>query len=192
MKNVFSSLTLAAVLLTGCTTNRAPQSDSSAQVKPFPFKIKTYPKVDLAKYVPASDSPSGQCYPKALARFGGWPEVKTGDEERCAWIDLGPFLGKKKVCARVPVAYQRKCEKVLIANICHPKLDEVKADIEECVKGALTATIVEAVIAGDISKAADTFEKTLQACLALKKVQRAQETRVTFNVNSQCDEWHPL
>jgi hypothetical protein len=124
-----------------------------------------------------------ECKQYRLAEIGGWPEQKGAMETRC--VDAGWPIGR--LCADVPVIYNRTCTKFVYVSVCYPT--GMWADVEECIKGAALASAVAAVISSPGS-AGPAFELALKGCLAAKGVAWADQVSVTAGADSECGDWH--
>ena len=100
------------------------------------------------------------------------------------------ILGRK-VCTKIPKIYKRDVYLEVYATIRHPTLDQLKKDIELCVKVAVAAALAVGLATGNYAAAAKAFQGALVTCLKTRGVDRASEIKVDISDRTTKGRWRP-
>lgn len=120
-----------------------------------------------------------------LFKIKGWPEFKVESKKVCKRV-----LGRK-VCIKVPQAFQRSCELVAYAEIKHPKARTIETKIVKCARQAVGAGVLAGIYTGDLNSAAAALKVYLKSCLAVAGVDQLNSVSVTVRTETKCGGWKP-
>ena len=127
------------------------------------------------------------CLSFTVFSVSGWPETKTVWKNKCI-VKIG---GKCRLKTNVPVVYTRKSKLRVIASICLKDADELKREIEDCVKQAIAAGVFAGVLTGNLGAIAAAFTAHLKGCLAAKSVDVA-DLSVRLRQHKKPGKWKKL
>ena len=126
-----------------------------------------------------------KCYEMVVLSAKVWPEVKVDWPIKCV---LSAF-GKCRIKTKVPVAYKRISKLQLIARICVPSEDDLKNDIEDCIKEAVLAGVIVGLGSGSVAPMASALKLYLTTCLSAKGVNAANDLRVDARLSKEPRRW---
>jgi hypothetical protein len=127
----------------------------------------------------------GKCYDFTVFSMKGWPETKTEWENKCI-LKVG---GKCVTKTKVPIVYHRKSTLKVIARVCLPSEDDLRAEVEQCVKEAIAAGVLAGVVTGNLAAIAAALKSYLVRCLTAKGIQAAEGVRVSLTQRKKRGPW---
>lgn len=158
-----------------------PEPETPESTEAESTKTEEYTSEPFAKDVPEAK----QCVKMELLKVKNWPEFKTGTGKKC-WKT--PF-GKK--CVNYPRLYQRNCELLVYAEICHPKANSIRNDIIDCARQAVAAGVIAGVYTGNLAVATESLKAYLVTCLSTKGTKRLDQISVKLRTETKCGSWKP-
>lgn len=167
--------------LAGTAHQDFPKLGKLGVIFPLVIDWKSSPAIESKR---VSKMAATACKEFDLLKIRSWPETKVVMERQCRKV------GPVKICTDVPVLYARNCELHLSARICHPQLDDILRDVEDCLRKAAIAGIIAALLTQNPAAGSAALEAFLKACLESKAVKRASELHVEVHPQStSCSEW---
>jgi hypothetical protein len=121
----------------------------------------------------------------ALFKIKNWPEFKVEMKDQCRKI-----LGRK-VCVKVPQAFQRNCELVAFAEISHPSANKLRSKIEHCARQSVAAGVLAGIYTGNLSAAAGALKAYLIGCLGASGAEQLDKISVKVRTETKCGRWKP-
>ena len=126
-----------------------------------------------------------KCYETVVLSAKVWPEIKIKWPIKCVLS----VLGKCRIKTKVPVTYKRISKLQLITRICVPSEDDLKNDIEDCIKEAVLAGVIVGVGTGSVALIASALKVYLTACLTAKGVEAANNISVDARMSKEPGKW---